>query len=226
MRPVQIIEANLFETNQLVKIEVQTGACSPPSEAVYKDVRSHSRAPFDGPVYDLVRTLSAPPDRNRRAVVAHGPRDVLIIRVNYNGVSPAYCDEDCIKQNMWATKGNSINGLFTDASYGKVTFPQALSKVVTVNIEGGIYAKASICKFWEIGLEADKAVREQFDLEPNGQARTATQSHPARPASRSHRNNHTHICQRLMAAVGGLCRAVVCRLAPLYAPLPRKFLSF
>ena len=57
-------------------LQVQTGDCTKPTNLDYKDLTPHGRPPFNGPIYDVVKTLSPPPARNRREVVPHGPRYV------------------------------------------------------------------------------------------------------------------------------------------------------
>jgi hypothetical protein len=103
--------------------------------------------------------------RERRGVVGFGPRSILFIRVVYNGVDPNYCDEDCVLQNMWTGEEN-LNGLFTEISRNKISFPPTLGKIVTVYVNDGQHEQDRSCQFWKIGLEADAAVRDQLGFEP------------------------------------------------------------
>lgn len=97
-------------------------------------------------------------------VVGHGDRDVLIMRVNYAGATPSYCDEDCVNRNMW-TGTNSVDSMYNEVSFGAVRFPANMGQVITVDVPNGAWANSG-CKFWEIGLEADEAARAQ-GIEPN-----------------------------------------------------------
>eukprot|EP00041_Stephanoeca_diplocostata_P017262 m.344272 g.344272 ORF g.344272 m.344272 type:complete len:873 (+) comp20644_c0_seq1:123-2741(+) len=97
-------------------------------------------------------------------VVGSGERDILIMRVNYNGNTPSYCDENCVRDNMW-DGSNNVNDLYNQISYGAITFPKSKGRVITVTVNGGLYSGGG-CKFWEIGLEADAAAR-RMGVEPN-----------------------------------------------------------
>jgi len=97
-------------------------------------------------------------------VVGHGDRDVLIMRVNYAGEEPSYCDEDCVKDNMWRSSP-SVDSLYHDVSFGNLRFPEGMGSVITVDVPNGLYASSG-CKFWEIGLEADAAARA-VGIEPD-----------------------------------------------------------
>lgn len=60
---------------------------------------------------------------------------------------------------MWNGAQN-VNALFTAVSYGKVSFPRHLGKIITVRVTSGKFENSKNCKFWNIGLEADRVVRE------------------------------------------------------------------
>ena len=58
-----------------------------------------------------------------------------------------------------------VLGLFAEMSHGKVSFPRHLGKIVTVNVDDGRWTHHKNCKFWNIGLEADNAVRTTLGIE-------------------------------------------------------------
>ena len=101
--------------------------------------------------------------RASRAVLPTGPRSMIMVRMVYNDAAPDYCDENCMRSVMWSGSQNT-NGMFTESSYGKATFPQSQGKVVTVTINKNVMSQAN-CPFWEMGLDADTAVQQQHGID-------------------------------------------------------------
>eukprot|EP00729_Bicosta_minor_P022977 gene22977-5027_t len=104
-------------------------------------------------------------NRKRREDTA-GKHSILLIRVEYNGHTPTYCDEDCVKSNMWTGEKN-VAGMYNEASYGAVQFEDMgdKGKVITVQVKKGTAESATTCKFWQIAAEADAAARK-MGVEP------------------------------------------------------------
>eukprot|EP00040_Diaphanoeca_grandis_P005171 m.31653 g.31653 ORF g.31653 m.31653 type:complete len:878 (+) comp16498_c0_seq1:353-2986(+) len=103
------------------------------------------------------------------AVAEHGPRSVLLVRVHYQSSDgelflPSHCDEACLRKNMWYGSDN-VNALFKEISSGLVEFPPSQGRIINITVRNGQHAR-SPCKFWEIGLEADVAIRAQLKFEP------------------------------------------------------------
>lgn len=114
-----------------------------------------------------IREMTEVAFRNRKrredTAVKHS---ILLIRVEYNGHTPTYCDEDCVKSNMWTGEKN-VAGMYNEASYGAVQFEDMgdKGKVITVQVKKGTAESATTCKFWQIAAEADAAARK-MGVEP------------------------------------------------------------
>lgn len=74
-------------------------------------------------------------------------------RLIYAEAAPDYCDEGCMRDNMWTGKYN-VNVLFQESSQGKVSFPESEGKIVSVLINKDA-ASEKLCPFWEIGVDAE-----------------------------------------------------------------------
>lgn len=61
-------------------------------------------------------------------VVGSGERDILIMRVNYNGNTPSYCNENCVRDNMW-DGDNNVDDMYKQISYGAISFPKVRSRL-------------------------------------------------------------------------------------------------
>lgn len=58
----------------------------------------------------------------------------MLVRVTFgDGQSPTYCNQACVKAAMWGP-GESVNNVFNEASFGKVTFPESKGKIMDVTI--------------------------------------------------------------------------------------------
>ena len=104
---------------------------------------------------------------HRRAAAQTMKRSIVLVRVVFNGHEPSYCDDQCLVKNMWAGK-KSVAGMFAEASYGAVSFPQELGEVVTVHINNTDTVSNTTCKFWQFSQLADTAAAEQHGLAPRG----------------------------------------------------------
>jgi hypothetical protein len=117
--------------------------------------------------------------RNRKAATDEA-HSIILIRVIYDGHEPDYCDEDCVKDNMWLGETN-VAEMYREASYGAIQFEKYGPKgqVITVRVDGGkavdppcfpttsMPCPPKTCKFWTLAAEADAAAREQHNIDPN-----------------------------------------------------------
>lgn len=90
-------------------------------------------------------------------IVDDGPRDWLVIRMNYVGGDISYCDEDC-SYGIMHDYDQSVNNLYKDTSYNRVSWPKSLGNVVTVNMNKNVNSLGG-CDFDAMGVEADAAAR-------------------------------------------------------------------
>jgi hypothetical protein len=90
-------------------------------------------------------------------LVDDGPRDALVIRMAYVGGDIDYCDEACAAAVMHGdAAGGSVDALYRDTSYGRVSFPATHTTVVTVQIAKPVL-ELSGCPFDAMGADADAA---------------------------------------------------------------------
>lgn len=92
---------------------------------------------------------------------AAGERSIIFIRMVYKGDNGSpECDESCIRANMW-TGTKNIAGLFTESSYGKVSFPIDKGKIVTVQIDNTTAKQGDACPYWDIRAHGEAALVQQ-----------------------------------------------------------------
>lgn len=65
-------------------------------------------------------------------------------RLIYAEAAPDYCDEGCMRDNMWTGKYN-VNVLFQESSQGKVSFPESEGKIVSVLINKDAASEKLCC---------------------------------------------------------------------------------
>ena len=89
------------------------------------------------PALQIVASVTIPPPDRRRARrhVPDGPRSNLIIRVNYADMNVTYATEAKARLMMHDpdSNGQDVDGLFRASTYGRMSFPAALTDVITVN---------------------------------------------------------------------------------------------
>ena len=71
--------------------------------------------------------------RARRDVPADGPRSILLMILNYADMQVTYANESSVRRAMHNPNGPDVDELFQAASYGRVSWPEASTTVVTVN---------------------------------------------------------------------------------------------
>eukprot|EP00729_Bicosta_minor_P011249 gene11249-18051_t len=101
----------------------------------------------------------AAPARARRSTAepvaeVTGLRSVLLLRVEYNGATPDYCDEECVRSSL-----ESVDSVYQDMSNNKVRFPAWMAEIKTVSITNGQHGSSG-CSYWNIAMEADQAARD------------------------------------------------------------------
>eukprot|EP00039_Didymoeca_costata_P027218 m.17817 g.17817 ORF g.17817 m.17817 type:complete len:1258 (+) comp6118_c0_seq1:95-3868(+) len=116
-------------------------------------------------VVKLVQIKRENSKERKRRYLQEGSRSMIMIRINYKDSKVNYCDETCMRANAW-TGSQNTDGMFRESSYGKISFPVTSGKLVTVELNKNV-ASLQNCPFWDMGIEADAAVREQHNIDPD-----------------------------------------------------------
>jgi hypothetical protein len=56
--------------------------------------------------------------------------------------------------------------VYCSPRYGKITFPESQGQIVSITLQKRVQS-LSDCPFWDMGLEADAAVRAQHGIDPD-----------------------------------------------------------
>lgn len=112
---------------------------------------------------NMTTPTAAGPARSSRLTAPGGPRSILIILVNYVGMEVTYATEASARLMMQNPGGRSVDGLYRAASYDRLSWPEALTTVITVNsprrgadLEG--------CDSYDMAYEADRLANQRPDV--------------------------------------------------------------
>ena len=93
--------------------------------------------------YRVLETLARVPRPEPRASTRASveSRTVYIMRLVYTNSAPDYCDEACARDGMWGSVASgwgdvrgSVDGLYRESSFGKSSFDESNSVVLSVNM--------------------------------------------------------------------------------------------
>lgn len=187
-------EISDFATGDTLKIEITPLAMTTPEhpwqwatppESSFSILRliNHEVAHQELVTMDVEFNQPAGSDQGRSE--PYLPHSLLSVRCDLADSSPTYCDEDCVHGGMWGvaryietavyvdvskhTFIGNLSDLYSRASYGKLQFPEALGKVITVQLEtsSADYSKREsdrCCRFNEFETDCRAAAVEQFPL--------------------------------------------------------------
>lgn len=100
-------------------------------------------------------------DRRQRRVVPDGDRTQLVVRIQYNDAGPSYCDEACARAMINSPSGGpDVDTLYRATSYGRIRFPAAQTRVITVRVNANVASKTG-CPFMAMSTEADALATQQ-----------------------------------------------------------------
>jgi len=139
--------------------ECLSPSCRIQSFEVVSVIDSHSAPPVAPPTQEAVAASGAVD------TAANGARTILFMRVEYQDDSVSYCDEACVRDRAYAGTRN-MDEMYRESSYNTISFPSSSVRVVTVRLAKRAVDQAN-CPYWNIGLDADAAVRSQLGFEPN-----------------------------------------------------------
>lgn len=150
-----------FETEDELQLRVKQ------SEQVANTSQSCRTALCHRPQHEILEVLNvrrrARRDDRKARYIDQGARSMIMIRINYRDSKVSYCDEACVRTNAW-TGSQNTNGMFQESSYGRISFPEG--QVITVEIDQSINSLSN-CPFWDMGLAADAAARQQHNIDPD-----------------------------------------------------------
>jgi hypothetical protein len=155
-------EHSAFKTEDELVLEVQELAAFKMPANGANPCRSPSCAQARFSITNVVANNGGGRDRRN---LPTGPRSTLMVRMIYQDSAPAFCDEACMRKVMWSGSQNT-NGMFSESSYGKITFPESQGQIVSITLQKRVQSLSN-CPFWDMGLEADAAVRAQHGIDPD-----------------------------------------------------------
>ena len=99
--------------------------------------------------------------RARRDVPEDGPRSILLMILNYADMQVTYANESSVRRDMQNPDGPDVDDMFRATSYGRVSWPEALTTVVTVHspLNGADVQNCNI--LIELSAEADRLLAVQ-----------------------------------------------------------------
>jgi len=140
----------------------------PAAEMTPKAAATAARLQMVPPRHEIIRriranTTTAGPTRRRRQTMPEGPRSILIVLVNYVDMEVTYATEASARLMIQNPEGRSVDGLYQAVSYGRLSWPEALTTVITVN-SSRRGADLEGCASYDMAYEANRLANQRPDV--------------------------------------------------------------
>lgn len=99
--------------------------------------------------------------RRARRRVLDGPRSILIMIINYADVQVDYTDEAGARRMMHNPDGQDVDGLYRSSSYNRLSFPNELVTVITINSPIRLNDESTECTYVEWSEDTDDLIADQ-----------------------------------------------------------------